>query len=487
MAISTPTNVAAVTGGSVSNASSYDTAATILTAGRLYRLAVVTYKSSTPAIPTTVTHAPTGTPLSFTLVTAGGTDASVVSWDSAAHRSLSVWQVVPGSTTASAVIRITGMGTCSSCGWSLTEITSGFDATTPTAQVKVASGLQTSAIAVTMGSFADSNNLTTLVMGWGDGTANPAETIVATESRTELEEHNDGERSSLGSDYQNPNGGDTTIGATLSASTVDWACIGIETAAAITSFTATAALTVVPAVAAASAETFTGTAALTITPSEVASGTEQFSGSAPLTITPAVVAAGTETFTGTAPTTITPAIVASGSVSGAPVSGTAALTIVPSVVASGTETFSAIAALTIVPSEVAAGTETFTGAAPLTIVPEIAASGTVSGVGITGTAALVIVPVIAASATEAFSGAGALTLAPSLVGAGVELFTSSAVLAPNFSLAASGTAVSAGDREGTVALVVPVEILARGRVRPYHDPAIADYIRLRLLGGGREG
>lgn len=236
MAISTPTNVAAVTGGNTGNLSTYDTAVTVLTSGRLYLLTFANYKASSPAVPTSVKHDPVGTPLSFTLITDGTDNAQVISYDSAVHRAVSVWYVIPGSTTASALIRITGMGACSAAGWSLTEITSGFDATggaTTFPGVATNSGLQTSAIAVTMAAYANTNNLTYLAMAWGDGTANPAETIVATESRTELEEHNDGERESLGSHYQNPNGSDTSIGATLSASTVDWAAIGIEVAVAV--------------------------------------------------------------------------------------------------------------------------------------------------------------------------------------------------------------------------------------------------------------
>lgn len=296
MAISTPTNVAAVTGGNTGNLSTYDTAVTVLTSGRLYLLTFANYKSATPAIPTTVTHDPLGTPLSFTLVTDGTTNASVVSYDSAAHRSVSVWRVIPSSTTASALIRVTGMGACSAAGWSLTEVSSGFDSTTPFPQVKVNSGQQTSAIAVTMSSFLDANSLTYLAMAWGDGTANPAETIVATESRTELEEHNDGERESLGDDYQNPNGSDTSIGATLSASTVDWAAIGIELAAtasgnAITS-TETGTLTdALPAITAPTVATESSTAseARSLTAATTATETASLAESAVASLTaPAV-------------------------------------------------------------------------------------------------------------------------------------------------------------------------------------------------------
>ena len=232
MAISTPTDVAAVTGGNTANLSTYDTAATVLTAGRLYLLTFANYKSSSPAVPTSVTHDPVGTPLSFTKISDGTHNAEVVSYDAAAHRAVSVWYVIPASTTASALIRVTGMGACSAAGWSLTEITSGFDATggsTTFPGVATNSGTTSTAVSVTMASFASTDNLTYLAMAWGSGTSNPTQTVSPTESRTELEEHNDGERESLSDHYQNPNGSDTSIGATLSANQ-DWGAIGIEIA-----------------------------------------------------------------------------------------------------------------------------------------------------------------------------------------------------------------------------------------------------------------
>jgi hypothetical protein len=223
MALAGPVNVAGMTGSSTANTATYTTGAGVLTAGRKYLLRVVSYRSGGSQTPSTVVHDAGGTPLSFTLVSG----AAVNNYDSAAHRHLSVWEVTPGADTASAAITITFPAGCSSAGWGLDYYT-GQNNTGTFVQVVTNTGQQTAAIAVTMASFAASGNGTYLAMAWGDGTANPAETIAPTESRSELEEHNDAERSSLGCHYQTPNGSDTSIGATLSASTVDWGAIGIE-------------------------------------------------------------------------------------------------------------------------------------------------------------------------------------------------------------------------------------------------------------------
>ena len=228
MAISTPTNIAAVTGGSTANASIYTTASSVLSAGATYLLTIGGYRSGGGQTPSQVSHDPAGTPLSFSLVSAGGIGAEINNYDAVGRRHVSVWRVTPVSDTGSAGIRITFPATQSSAGWSLTELETGVDGVTPVVQVKKASGTaSTAANPGAMSTFTNADSLTYLAIGWGDGTANPTETIVATESRTELEEHSDGERLKLSDHYQNPNGGDTSIGATLSA-TVDWGAIGIE-------------------------------------------------------------------------------------------------------------------------------------------------------------------------------------------------------------------------------------------------------------------
>jgi hypothetical protein len=234
MAIATPTTITA--SGNAANLSVYTTAAVTLTAGRLYIIQVNGYRSSGPHVVDSVVHDAAGTPLSFTKINDGVDDAEIVGWDSSSgtRRTLSTWYVIPGSTTGSAVITITWPSSRSACGWRLVEITSGFDATggsTTFPQVVTATGT-VAAVAVTMGSFGGADSLTWLGMGWGSGTANPSETVAPTEGRTELGEHNDGERGSQGVHYENPNGSDTSIGATLSAAN-DWGAIGIEIAAEV--------------------------------------------------------------------------------------------------------------------------------------------------------------------------------------------------------------------------------------------------------------
>jgi hypothetical protein len=231
VAISTPTTVTA--SGSTANAGTYDTAAVTLTANRLYVIVCTGYRAGGGTNMTSITHDPLGTPLAFSEVT-GQNGAT---WDAAAHRSMEIYYVIPASTTANALVRIVWAATQSSMGWRLMEIQSGFDptggtTTFPQSTITVDAGAGT-AIAATMSSFGATDNLTLLCMGWGQGTANPSETIAATESRSELGEHNDGERTSQGVHYQNPHGSDTSVGATLSANQ-EWAIAAIEVAAAST-------------------------------------------------------------------------------------------------------------------------------------------------------------------------------------------------------------------------------------------------------------
>lgn len=231
MAISTPTTVIAA--GNTANLGTYDTAAVTLVAGRLYAIQLTGYRSGGGTVVNSVTHDPAGTPLSFAIISDGTNDARVQPWDAASHRTLTHWYVIPGATTSNALIRIIWASTQSACGWRLVEIASGFDSTggaTTFPAVRTNSGT-VAAVTVTMPTFGATDNLLLLGVGWGSGTSNPSETIAPTESRTELGEHNDGERASLAVHYQNPNGGDTSIGATLSAAN-DWGAVGIEVAAA---------------------------------------------------------------------------------------------------------------------------------------------------------------------------------------------------------------------------------------------------------------
>lgn len=241
MAISTPVDKI-TPAGNTANASSYTTAAVVLDANKLYIIQVVGYRTTAQAI-SSIVHDAAGTPLSFSLISDGTDTAAQLAYDVAAHRVHEAWYVIPGSTTASAAITITWASAQSAAGWRLVEIASGFDATggaTTFPGVAKATGNST-APAVTMASFGATDNLTLLLVAWGSGTSNPTQTISPTESRTELSEHNDGERSSCGLHYQNPNGGDTSIGCTLSA-TNNWGAIGIEVAAAASSITVTPGL-----------------------------------------------------------------------------------------------------------------------------------------------------------------------------------------------------------------------------------------------------
>lgn len=298
-------NIAGMTGGNVANATSYVTGAGVLTAGRKYLIRIANYATGGGADPTSVVHDAAGTPLSFTKVTDGTTAASKNNYDSAAHRGESVWQVTPSATTASAGITITFGATRSSCGWSVDEIT-GHDETGTFVQVVVNSGTAGTAIAATMAAFGATGNLTYLAMAWGSGTANPTQTISPTESRSELEEHNDGERSSLGCHYQNPNGGDTTVGATLSAAT-DWAIIAIEIKAAAGGGGATGSGAMSAALgssmSAAGDEKFSGTGALSVTAGAgmTAVGDLKFTGSGAMTATlgSSMAAVGDLKFSGT--------------------------------------------------------------------------------------------------------------------------------------------------------------------------------------------
>ena len=233
MAISTPTTIIAT--GNTANLQVYDTAAVTLTADRLYIIVVNGYSSGGGVALDFIRHDPLGTALDFIQITDGTDIAQILNWDAALHRALHVWYVIPSTTTANALIRIDWSATQSACGWRLIEIASGFQTGStstifPGVATNVDAGAGT-AITCTMASFAATDNMTLLCMGWGSGTSNPTQTVAETESRTELGEHGDGERGRQGVHYQNPHGSDTSIGATLSAAN-EWGAIGIEIAAA---------------------------------------------------------------------------------------------------------------------------------------------------------------------------------------------------------------------------------------------------------------
>jgi hypothetical protein len=228
--ISTPTTV--LSSGDTTNSSSYTTASTVLTAGRLYIIVIGGYRVSGAVNAASIIHDVSGTSTNFARISDGVTDAVAQGFGDTTRRIVAAWSVIPGSTTASAPITVNWTSTQSSMSWHLLEIASGFDATTTFPQVKAAisSVTGTTIDPGTMGSFGSSDNMLLFAMAIGTGTGNPTQTIANNESRVELDEHGDGERTRQATHYQNPNGGDTTINATISGST-HWGAIGIEIAA----------------------------------------------------------------------------------------------------------------------------------------------------------------------------------------------------------------------------------------------------------------
>jgi len=233
MAVSTPTTVFA--SGNTANASSYDTQSVVLTANRLYLLCVAGYRSGGSVNAESVTHDPTGTPLSFTTVTDGTNEARAQGFGDADRRTIAVWRVIPASTTANAVIRIVWAAGQSAMSWRLVEIASGFDATTPFPKVRaqISSVTDNTATVPDFSSFDGTGSLMLAMFGIGTGVSNPANIAIdETEGRTELGQHWENERTNQAVHYQNPNGGDTTVNATIGGSANHWGAIGIEIKAA---------------------------------------------------------------------------------------------------------------------------------------------------------------------------------------------------------------------------------------------------------------
>lgn len=229
MAISTPTSK--LSAGNTANQSTYDTAVVTLDAGKWYIMAISGYAVANAAI-TSVVHDPLGTALNFTLISDGVTSAVNNPYDTSVnHRNHELWAVKPNSTTANALIRITWPSSRSAAGWSLTEIASGFATSGQWVQVKKATGTAGTTASLTMNSFVDGNSLLFVSWAIGTGTGDPLQNITPTESRTELIDVDDGERTEHADHYQNPNGGDTSLTSTWSSS-MDWSALGVEMKAA---------------------------------------------------------------------------------------------------------------------------------------------------------------------------------------------------------------------------------------------------------------
>lgn len=219
MALTNP--VLATQGGDSANNSTYDTAALVLTAGRIYYISVGAYRSGGANDPVSIEHDPTGTPLAFAVVSDGTTSASINGAGGGGQYGLYVWAVRVTSTTGSAVIRITFSGARSACGW-IVWYTTGEQATNTHRQVVLAA----TSNAVTMAAFGATDNMAVLVTSSDDQAA----TFTPTEGRSEIAEQSDAERMAHADDYQNPHGGDTTLNMTVSVGNP--ASIGIEIVAA---------------------------------------------------------------------------------------------------------------------------------------------------------------------------------------------------------------------------------------------------------------
>lgn len=216
MAIANP--VLAINNFSTTNATSYDTAAVVLTSGRRYFISLDSRGSATGI--STVQHDPTGSPLSFTQVTDGST-AAALTYGSNAY--LEVWEVNVTSTTGSAVIRITANGSTNGMGWILWYIT-GEDDSGTIVQVVTNSGAGTSS-SVTMATFAAVDNLT--YFGTAGQSTFADKPISPDESRVEIAETECTEQYHHADHRQNPHGSDTSLTASWTGGE-DWGAIGIE-------------------------------------------------------------------------------------------------------------------------------------------------------------------------------------------------------------------------------------------------------------------
>lgn len=236
MAITGPTLVAG-TWYNTANTNPYSTVSgtntfnTVLTAGRRYFFVIEAFSSGAAENITSVVHSPSGTPTNFSRVTDGTTDAQLTGFGVTGNV-FEVWQVNVTATTADDEIVITFGGTQSACGGALYYI-EGEDDTGTIVQVVKATGTSTSP-AVTMASFGATDNLLLLAVCRDD----IAGGFTVTESRTELYENQESERNWSTTHYQNPHGGDTSVGCTLNVSD-DWAAIGIEVKAAVSAGIAT--------------------------------------------------------------------------------------------------------------------------------------------------------------------------------------------------------------------------------------------------------
>lgn len=196
-----------------------------LVSGRQYFMVIESFSSGAAEFASSVVHDPTGTPLNFTACTDGASTAQVSGWGLTGNE-IQVWAVDVTTTTADAAIRITFSAAQSACGAGLFYVT-GADLSGNFPQVVNNLGTGT-AVSATMASFGATDNMLLLAVARDD----IAGGFTPTESRSELYENQETERNWSTTHYQNPNGGDTSVGCTLNVSD-DWGAIGIEVKASV--------------------------------------------------------------------------------------------------------------------------------------------------------------------------------------------------------------------------------------------------------------
>lgn len=192
-----------------------------LVAGRHYFVQIAIH-GTTSGNPTSVVFDPDGTPLSLSVVSDGVTDALQTGWDTDTAKAASLWHVHVSANTAVSFFRITLPATQSCCSVIVFYV-EGEDDTGLIVQVVKATGTSTTP-AVTMASFAATDNGLLFAVFRAGGSA--TDTITPTESRSELSETMDTERSHPALHYQLPNGGDTSVNASIASAV--WCAFGVE-------------------------------------------------------------------------------------------------------------------------------------------------------------------------------------------------------------------------------------------------------------------
>lgn len=221
MAISTPTNLTA--NFSATNATSYTTASISTVTGRLYLLAFAS-KTEITADPTQPTASGTG--LSFTVPANG----SVVYDNSSSSRRRLTFFYAIATVTGSTTVTIDEAGqTQAGAVWSVNEIASGFDSTTPIVQAAQNSSPASAvtSITATLGAFGSADNITFGTGAIGNGT----DTITVGTGFTSLSQTKETTENNLNllTEYQMAN--DTTVDMSF-PSQPEVGIIGVEIKAA---------------------------------------------------------------------------------------------------------------------------------------------------------------------------------------------------------------------------------------------------------------